>query len=1215
MRNKVLITVLCLAAWLCCAPAAKADSVTLESNKAKASFSFKGGKFEFVNDFLDHESNFKKYEGTIKPGETITLSMKALGGYSDEDGIGANEAHISVSVVMKGSHYWEETPASRSEDGPHGTLPSLSTSYTVPDGAEAVSVQLGFSSTGGIDWAPMGGGVAVMIDYKVDQNADSKPQKETKSPLGFGKKKHGDGEDEGNSQFEEDNKAFEWEGWMDYVIPAAVIAGITGIAIRRRRKRRATPSDDGDAGNQEPEEEEEEDNQPAVRYAMRMYKEFGDTLIPGNGPRQVYAQIVKIPSQGEETPDLQLTSMLTVTGDNYLQVSPHAALHEGWKAADVVAPETDKAPEEGVVTFRLAGGKGSYTNHVHFKIRAGAIVFGQDNLTIPVGYDKPIHLPFLVVGMDEEAQVKAEIPGGRYEVKTTWNKETRLHEAIITEKFIPPKPGEKVPTLMPGEFERYSLKVTARSGKGSAIENELEVLRFQMGLALAGIYEVKCFIEEYDPSRHQTRRFAAKGMDGKTYVPAETKARITLFDYDENEHKVLEIAPVPTDYKIVALDDTKQDMVDKLAIQCDVNSGTIEDRARLCFFRCCQATLDAPSRIKAQIMLKTSFNGRDYYGYADVLLCSQPRRDLPTSEYMEALKRDQHISEQLVHIQSQIHYLNMYRQLFSLDKFIDTIVDGYSADYGYDPQQIETVKRIFNGVVSGESFGANGDVKPLTIADEVLLFVSCFFDKAKEVEDSMGFFSRLALGVATLGCADVVFTTLEVARSMKEYVDKGGDSVWGGFCVGAKIVGREYLMEKGMAFGMKKVGEMAAKAGITKDSLKDAFQEMKAEAGEFFSSIKGKVTKNAIQNSKNAMDAASRNADQFMDLVKSQKTPNPLDDAVDYGRKRALQDVKDLQAAVELYHMNPMSPENLKLKNQLVIKCQKNKQAMYLLQNYADDSLDLTRKELNETLGEMYAKADLNAKKTLSQIYGIPADRIEVFNASKNADLDLMRKGKKVTIDRDVTYFYRNAKGEKVYFDQNMTTQIYNHQIADAGLGFRSQRAELSNKFAKSIDQTNIEDVLNHPESYGKDIDILMDPQKVHMQLSDPKKVADAVTYKGKEWFREGDSLLKQAENVLDETERLTLRSEAVNKYMEGLRQGMKQFKNYINPRDIARAGENGGSKISMRLRTAICECEKLFDPGSKGCTLSELDAMLTRMGYTRDSLLEELGDTLFKIG
>lgn len=1213
MRNRPFLLILAILLFVC--PDLRADNVTLSANKAKASFSFSGGKIKFDHDNLMGDSNFKHYSGTIRPGETINLSLKALEGYGPDEGIGANQASITVSVAMKGSRYWEETPACKGADVDRHTLPSLSTSYTVPKGANAVSVQLGFSSTGGSDLYPMSGGVAVFIDYTVDQESEAAPEAQESNSTPGKKKMNTGSEEEGGSDVEVDTRIFKWEGWMDYVIPAAVIAGITGIAIRRGGKRRTKPSDDGDTGKQEPEEEEEEDNQPAVRYAMRMYKEFGDTLIPGNGPRQVYAQIVKIPSQGEETPDLQLTSKLTVTGDNYLQVSPHTALHEGWKAADVTAPETDQAPEEGVVTFRLAGGRGSYTNHVHFKIRAGAIVFGQDNLTIPVGYDKPIHLPFLVIGMDEEAQVKAEIPGGRYEVKVAWNKETRLHEAIITEKYIPPEPGEKTATLMPGEFERYSLKVTARSGKGSAIENELEVLRFQMGLALAGIYEVKCFLEEYDPSRHQTRRFAAKGMDGKTYVPAETKGRITLYDYDENEHKVLEVAPVPTDYKIVALDDTKQDMVDKLAIQCDVNSGAIEDRARLCFFRCCQATLDAPSRIKAQIMLKTSFNGRDYYGYADVLLCSQPRRDLPTSEYMEALKKDQHISEQLLHIQSQIHYLNMYRQLFSLDKFIDTIVDGYSADYGYDPQQIETVKRIFNGVVSGESFGANGDVKPLTIADEVLLFVSCFFDKAKEVEDSMGFFTRLAVGVATFGWADVVFTSLEVARSMKEYVDKGGDSVWGGFCVGAKIVGREYLMEKGMAFGMKKVGEMAAKAGITKDSLKDAFQEMKAEAGEFFSSIKGKVTKNAISNSKNAMDVARRNADQFMDLVKSQKTPNPLDDAVDYGRKRALQDVKDLQAAVELYHMNPMSPENLKLKNQLVIKCQKNKQAMYLLQNYADDSLDLTRKELNETLGEMYAKADLNAKKTLSQIYGIPADRIEVFNASKNADLDLMRKGKKVTIDRDVTYFYRNAKGEKVYFDQNMTTQIYNHQIADAGLGFRSQSAELSNKFAKSIDQTNIEDVLNHPESYGKDIDILMDANGVHQQLSNPRKVADAVTYKGKEWFRDGDALLKQAENALDETERLTLRSEAVGKYMEGLRQGMKQFKNYIDPRDIARAGENGGSKISMRLRTAICECEKLFEPGSRGCTLAELDDMLTRMGYTRDSLLEELGETLFNIG
>jgi hypothetical protein len=196
-----------------------------------------------------------------------------------------------------------------------------------------------------------------------------------------------------------------------------------------------------------------------------------------------------------------------------------------------------------------------------------------------------------------------------------------------------------------------------------------------------------------------------------------------------------------------------------------------------------------------------------------------------------------------------------------------------------------------------------------------------------------------------------------------------------------------------------------------------------------------------------------------------------------------------------------------------------------------------------------------------------------------------------------------------------MTTQIYNHQIADSSLGFRSKTAELSNKFAKAMDQTNIEDVLNHPESYGKDIDILLDSKKMHVQLSDPRKVADAVTYKGKEWFRQGDELLKEAGKAADEAERLMLRSEAVSKYMEGLRQGMKQFKNYIDPRDIARVGVNGGSKISSKLRVAIKECEKLFEHGSRQCSLADVDNVLSHMGYTRDSLLEELGETLFNIG
>jgi hypothetical protein len=54
----------------------------------------------------------------------------------------------------------------------------------------------------------------------------------------------------------------------------------------------------------------------------------------------------------------------------------------------------------------------------------------------------------------------------------------------------------------------------------------------------------------------------------------------------------------------------------------------------------------------------------------------------------------------------------------------------------------------------------------------------------------------MAVGIITLGCSEVVFTSLEVVRDMKAYVDNGGDSVWGGFWCGVKVVGREYLTEK-----------------------------------------------------------------------------------------------------------------------------------------------------------------------------------------------------------------------------------------------------------------------------------------------------------------------------------------------------------------------------------------------------------------------------------
>jgi len=82
--------------------------------------------------------------------------------------------------------------------------------------------------------------------------------------------------------------------------------------------------------------------------------------------------------------------------------------------------------------------------------------------------------------------------------------------------------------------------------------------------------------------------------------------------------------------------------------------------------------------------------------------------------------------------------------------------------------------------------------------------------------------------------------------------------------------------------------------------------------------------------------------------------------------------------------LNPTAA-NRKLMNEMAVKVQENKLAMYALQDYADESLDSARKSFNETLASFYGSADSIAKDKLSSITGIPADRIQILNASSSS--------------------------------------------------------------------------------------------------------------------------------------------------------------------------------------------------------------------------------------
>ena len=1019
--------------------------------------------------------------------------------------------------------------------------------------------------------------------------------------------------------YEEDNEAWGFDGVWPFAIPLSVIGALVGYTLTKGKRK------------------EEEEELPDKRE-MHIYKEFGDSLLVGDEPQQVFAKIVRKTKGGEVT-DPVLTELIKIhSGDGYMQVS-EGEMQGDWKTAWISTPETSNGsePEEGIVTFSMMNDKGGYTNRLHFRIEAGKVLFGQENLTLPAHYEKEVRLPFVVLGMDGSSGVTASIvnatgaPTTNYDVQVEWNEKERLYYAVIHDKVLDKEADKGVP----GKYLTYTLHIEAKSHSGRLIEGRLHIYRYYMGLRF-DVKDIYCFIEEYNPLNHASKKFAATQKDGTIYVPAETKAHLKLYDYDEEQHKLLEICPVPIEFSIKTQDESKQYMVDKMALQLDAKGNRQEKDGTFCLLRCCRAVLDAPNRLSATVQVTVMHKGEKVTCEQGVRLCSQPVRQFSDNrDWNLAVKEDERITERLDHIEKEIYRLHLVDNLFPLLKYINMVREGYHSDYGYDPKTIKTIVTTYTDVMTGRKAGANADPpKPLTLADDFQMFCVEWFNTAKKVEKDMGFMTRLFVGVCTLGCADVVFTAVEVIDNMKEYVDNGGDSVWGGFCVGAKVVVREYITEKAMGYGMEKLGKMAKEAGLTPENMKKAAGEMlEGVKNPFSSTTKGGPLKNAVNNSRRAGAKATGNATRALENVKgAPKTHGKRDltEAIEFGKARAKQNVEDLQAACDLYKMNP-TPENLKLRNDLIMKCQSDKQTMFMLKN-GDSSLNATRKDFNKHLKEIYDKTDDMVMGKLQAEYG---GEIKVGNASSSNQLRL-KDGTTVTFDRDITYYRKNAQGEWVAINnQDQIEKLYKETFYENATGIKktdaSKLAELrkegvdiskyqdmekrlTDSYGTKMDQTNIQDVLGHKESYGTkgDLDKVLKNELHGQALSNPTKVGDTVTYKGMERFDRAEALLKEADSITDPLEKVAKQADAIGEMMEGCRQEFKVFDNFVNSRDMYRFDVNGGSMIPQKLRDAVKTVEPLIN-GQKD--MMEVEKALASHGYTLEGFAQAMGDAVKAIG
>lgn len=1099
------------------------------------------------------------------------------------------------------------------------------------------------------------------------------------------------------------------EAEQSLVIPAAiagaVAVGAGGIAVRRlRRKKNQKKNKQQD---EEKEEEDKDDNPDKCTYEMRIRKDFGDTLYPGDANHKIYARIVKIDSRGNETTDYALTQRISISADDNLEVSSQQMAGD-YMGAFIRAHATKTPAAEAIVTFRLATQGGSFCNRFHINIAQQMITFSEDELTIPAGFEKSIYLPFEVDGMGEEPTVKAKITGDKYSVKVEYDKEGELYYAVITDKSR--EPGT------PGDVKYYTLTVTATGSDQRQIENTISVGRFTMGLACNGLERVKCYLEEYDSKRHMFSDLkrsvkmdtATNFADDPKYVtktmtPAENRFTLSLYEYDEEERRIICIPPNITNYNVIideeppimpetgnalsqagmmvggvlpagvgtamntaiAIGVGKQNAgyndrsktIQALGLHIDAKKGFNEkDRKEtelVCYLVCRGGILDAPNRLHARIIIEAENDGRKYYVEQRVLLTSLPYRKVTQPNYDQLVEHEKQITTALERVRSEIYH-NFYKDLHLLSMLIERMLSNYSRSYGYDWQQVRGVFRIFNRYVEGQQLIDNmtADDENLCVVDTVARVLA----QGKNMEQNLGFFSRLILGVGTLGGSEVFFNTLEVVRNMKDYVDKDGDSVFCGFILGTKVAVREYLYGLLFAKGLKAVKNIikskkltigksaeAAKAGkpgvsgkvsepgitgkagasgapsktpsaaataASEEASRKTAKEFASEAADTAKSArttKAAHEKAQLRNTQ-GKQSAQKMANETKDLAMDNETRKLLD-AEESGLRAGQEKIEKLKELCQL----PDTPKNRQRRIEAVLEVQKDKNALNLLNNPNKPELTQLRKQFNSDMKKVHYSAEFDMKMDLAdQLNKNPRNRgrkfiandIESFNATSNGKAAL-ENGSKSAMDYDGSFYIKGKNNEKIFLDQDMVENTFQQHLYRKGTG-KEGTAQTWKEFAEATDHTIIQNDLHH-DSYGTDnVFVLLDPSRAAEALPDVERAARAFTEKCTHWYKDALQLIGKGD--LKSIER------GVAHIREAFRQCTKQFDNFVIVRDAARQHINGGSKVSDQMFTLI-NYLKETDVNKGSLKVGECLNGLENMGVSPVAIFQELGNCIRNIG
>lgn len=686
----------------------------------------------------------------------------------------------------------------------------------------------------------------------------------------------------------EEHDASNEKGSKKYLIPGvvgSVIIGAGAAAAALSGKKKDEEDGGGDEG-----EGEEPDEEPDW-LEMEIYKDFGDTLIVGDGAEMVSACIIRHTADGRnEWVDEALTARIEISSvDQYLYVEEHGIVND-WKTAYVAAPECEEGqpPEESIVQFRIASTEASYTNHLHFKVLKPEVKFDQENLTLPARYEKQVDLPFDVIGInDGTAILKATIldenhqETEHYSIEAAWNTKKQRYFATIHDKFLDPKADVGVP----GNYLEYTIKIEARNKTGLVLEGTLPLYRYYMGLVMRMRPEVHCYLEEYNPIHHESK-YKKKMPDGKWYVPAEQDCYLKLYGYDEKRNGlyVIDPKPVSVKWKVVGRDDVMRDVLGNETMQLGLdmtlaasgfgpigtvvsnahskvlNEQTVEQHRVLEFqkqidalglsfearwqssgegriyyvLRSVKGVLNAPNRFDAEMEITAEYKGKQYTFSRIVHMLSQPRREFSSWEAEKAAHdRDNQIQEGLWEIEGGIQAAGLNDKLAPLLYFIRLQQDFYDVEYGYDERNIKAIQETYLHAMQREADEAGVEAKEATVADNLKWYtMDWWLQRAYEGHDlleNMHWTARVGVAVASFGFSEIVFN---VPHKMKEYVDNGGESRLEAFYVGAYVAVEAYAYELAITVGVGAIGALGARTAKAGKAFRAVAKETLKSGGK-----------------------------------------------------------------------------------------------------------------------------------------------------------------------------------------------------------------------------------------------------------------------------------------------------------------------------------------------------------------------------------------------